>query len=64
MTREAKITIICPVDIDDIDDEVDVTNETELYDALKKAVRKDLFTTEYLAHWDKLEIEDMGECED
>lgn len=58
MERVAKITIICPIEIDD---ETDVTNESELYDALKEAVHEDLFTTKYLDEWDELEIEDMGE---
>lgn len=58
MERVAKITIICPIEIDD---ETDVTNESELYDALREAVHGDLFTTEYLDRWDELEIEDMGE---
>ena len=58
MERVAKITIICPIEIDDW---VDVTNKTELYDALREAVEDDLFTTEYLDRWDELEIVDMGE---
>lgn len=58
MERVAKITIICPIEIDD---ETDVTNKTELYDALREAVQEDLFTTEYLDRWDELEIVDMGE---
>lgn len=58
MERVAKITIICPIEIDD---EVDLNNKTELYEALKESVHEDLFTTEYLDRWDELEIEDMGE---
>ena len=58
MERVVKITIICSIEIDD---EVDVTKATELYDALKEAVEDDLFSTEYLDRWDELRIEDMGE---
>lgn len=58
MERVAKITIICPIEIDD---EVDTTKATELYDALKESVYEDLITTQYLDRWDELEIEDMGE---
>lgn len=61
MKRVAKITMICPIEIDD---DVDVTNETELNDALSEAVGEDLFSTEYLCKWDELEIEDKGEWED
>ena len=61
MKRVVKLTIICPMEIDD---DVDVTNETELYDALNEAVGEDLFSTEYLSKWDELEIEDKGEWED
>lgn len=45
MKRVAKITIICDIEIDD---ETDVTNESELYDALREAVHEDLFSTQYL----------------
>ncbi len=61
MKRVTKITIICPIEIDD---DVDVTNETELDDALEEAVGEDLFSTEYLSKWDELVIEDKGEWED
>ena len=61
MKRVAKITIICPIEIDD---DVDTTNETELGDALSEAVGEDLFGTEYLSKWDELSIEDKGEWED
>ena len=61
MKRVTKITIICPIEIDD---DVDVTNESELGDALSDAVEEDLFSTEYLSKWDELEIEDKGEWED
>jgi len=40
MKRVAKITIICPIEIDD---DVDVTNETELGDALSEAVGRIYF---------------------
>ena len=60
MKRVAKITIICPIEIDD---DVDVTNEAELYEALSEAVGEDLFGTEYLSKWDELSIEDNGEWE-
>ena len=49
MKRVAKITIICPIEIDD---DVDVTNESELGDALSEAVGEDLFSTEYLSKWE------------
>ena len=61
MKRVTKITIICPIEIDD---DVDVTNESELGDALSDAVEEDLFSTEYLSKWDELGIEDKGEWED
>lgn len=60
MKRVAKITMICPIEIDD---GVDATNETELNDALSEAVGDDLFSTEYLRKWDGLEVEDKGEWE-
>ena len=60
MTRVAKITIICPIEIDD----VDVTNETELNDVLSEEVEGDLFTTGHLSRWSELVIEDKGEWED
>lgn len=58
MERVAKITIICSIEIDD---EVDTTNETELYNALRESVHEDLFSTQYLDDWDELDIVDMGE---
>ena len=57
MKRIAKITIICPIEIDE---DVDVTNETKLNDALGEAVGEDLFSTDYLSKWDELVIEDIG----
>lgn len=60
MKRVAKITIICPIEIDD---DVDVTNETELNDVLSEAVEEDLFSTEYLSKWGELTIGDRGEWE-
>lgn len=61
MEREVKITIICPIEIDD--DVVDVTNADELYDAEVEAVNNDLLNTEYLDRWRELRIDDMGESE-
>ena len=61
MKRVVKLTIICPMEIDD---DVDVTNEAELDEALNEAVGEDLFSTEYLSKWDELEIEDKGEWEE
>ena len=58
MKRVIKVTIICEVDIDD---EVDVLNETELNEALDEVVQDDLFCTEYLNNWDTLIIDDIGE---
>lgn len=61
MKRVVKLTIICPMEIDD---DVDVTNEAELDEALNEAVGEDLFSTEYLGKWDELQIEDKGEWEE
>ena len=61
MKRVVKLTIICPMEIDD---DVDVTNEAELDDALSEAVEEDLFSTEYLSKWGELRIEDKGEWEE
>ena len=61
MKRIAKITIICPIEIDD---EVDVTNENELNEALSDAIGEDIFCTEYLSNWDELSFEDVGEWEE
>lgn len=61
MKRVVKLTIICPIEIDD---DVDVTNENELNDALSEEVEGDLFTTGYLSKWDELVIEDKGEWEE
>ena len=61
MKRIAKITIICPIEIDD---DVDVTNETELNEALIESVEEDIFSTDYLSRWDELEVEDAGEWEE
>lgn len=61
MKRIAKITIICPIEIDDV---VDVTNENELNEALSDAIGEDIFCTEYLSNWDELSFEDVGEWEE
>ncbi len=61
MKRIAKITIICPIEIDD---DVDVTNETELNEALSESVEDDIFSTDYLSRWDELAVEDAGEWEE
>lgn len=61
MKRVVKLTIICPMEIDD---DVDVTNEAELDEALNEAVGEDLFSTEYLSKWDELQIEDKGKWEE
>ena len=61
MKRVVKLTIFCPMEIDD---DVDVTNEAELDDALSEAVEEDLFSTEYLSKWGELRIEDKGEWEE
>lgn len=61
MKRVVKLTIICPMEIDD---DVDVTNDAELDEALNEAVGEDLFSTEYLSKWDELQIEDKGEWEE
>lgn len=58
MEREVKITIICPIEIDD------VTNAEELYNAEVEAINNDLLNTEYLDRWRELSVDDMGECED
>ena len=61
MKRIAKITIICPIEIDN---DVDVTNETELNEALSESVGEDIFSTDYLSRWDELVVEDKGEWEE
>lgn len=60
MKRVIKITMICPMDIDD---NIDISDESELNSALMEAVGDDLFSTDYLSNWDELSIEDMGEWE-
>lgn len=58
MKRVVKVSIICAIEIED---DVDVTNKNELYNALKESVHEDLFSTQYLDDWDELDIVDMGE---
>ena len=61
MKRAIKLTLICPIEIDD---DVDVTNESELYDAESEAVAEELIGTEHLHDWCEQSIEDIGEWED
>ena len=61
MKRAIKLTLICPIEIDD---DVDVTNEDALFDAENEAVQDDLFGTEFLHKWCEQDIEDIGEWEE
>lgn len=60
MKRAIKITIVCPIDID----EVDANDLEDLESAELDAVKEELFSTEHLCHWDELQVEDMCEWED
>lgn len=58
MKRAIKITMVCPIEIDDEVDANDIEN------AEMDAIKEDLFSTEYLCQWDELRVEDMCEWED
>ena len=58
MKRAIKITMVCPIEIDD-----DVSTN-DLEDAEIDAVKDELFCTEHLCHWDELQVENICECED
>jgi len=58
MKRAIKITMVCPVEIDD-----DV-GANDLESAEMDAVKEELFSTEHLCDWDELQVEDMCEWED
>lgn len=57
MKRAIKITMVCPIDIDDVD-------VNDLESAELDAVKEELFSTENLYHWDELQVEDICEWED
>lgn len=61
MKRAIKLTLICPIEIDD---DVDVSDEKALDEAEADAVNLELFTTDNLCNWNELDIEDIGEWED
>ena len=65
MKRAVKVTIICPVEIDDdIDEESMLTEKEQIENAESEVISEDLFTTEYLSEWDELGVEDLGEWEE
>lgn len=57
MKRAIKITMVCPIEIDDVDAD-------DLENAEMDAVKEELFSAEYLCQWDELQVEDICEWED
>lgn len=61
MKRAIKVTMVCPIEIDD---ETDVNDVAEIESRESEAVQDDLFGTEFLDKWESLEVSDIGEWEE
>ena len=61
MKRAIKVTLVCPIEIDD---DVDVNDIETLEKEESEAVKDDLFSTDYLDRWESLEVEDIGEWQE
>ena len=61
MWRAIKVTLVCPIEIED---DVDVNDIKLLKREERDAVKEDLFKTDYLGEWESLEVEDIKEWEE
>jgi hypothetical protein len=61
MKRAIKVTMICPIEIDD---DTDINDIEEIESRESEAVEDDMFCTEYLCKWESLEVSDIGEWQE
>lgn len=61
MKRAIKVTLVCPIEIDD---DIDINDIEKLESEESDAVQEDLFSTDYISKWESLEVEDICEWEE